>query len=206
MKRSNIVIDLNNVETTNVSEFDLIPADTIARAIITIKPNMHTIPEFSSEPLFRQSQHTSAKWIEVEYTIMGGQFDKRKFWQNHFFDGDAKDETGVSKSRKIGLSWLKSVLESHYDLQPTDASPEAQKCRQLDPNQGGIKYVDGMSVCVKLGIEKGTNGYDDKNKLKSILTNGMNGYIPRNEPNVQTNTSPQQPAQQGGVVPDWANK
>ena len=42
-------------------DFELIPENTIARAIITIKPNAVTMPEFSNTPLFKASQTTSAK-------------------------------------------------------------------------------------------------------------------------------------------------
>ena len=171
------MIDLNNIESGGGSDFDLIPDGTIARAIITIQPNPVTIPEFSNTPLFRASQTTSAKWLEVEYTIIGGQFDKRKFWQNHFFDGDAKDDNGVSKSKKIGLQWLKSVVESHNNVSAMDASPEAQAVRQIDMQKGGVASINGMNVCVKIKIEKGTNGYADKNKMLVALALNSKEYI-----------------------------
>lgn len=198
------MIDLNKVGDMESNDFQLIPDNTIARAIINIKPNVETLPEFSNSPMFKFSGSSSAKWIEVEYTIIHGPFDKRKFWQNHFFDGDAKDDSGVSKSRKIGLSWLKAVLESHSNLDATDASPEAQSKRQLDPARGGLANINGMSVCVKIGIEKSSDPqYADKNRCKVILTQGMDGYIPNNTAPTAQQTPP---PSQGGVVPDWANK
>lgn len=199
------MIDLNNVGDMSPSDFELIPDGTIARAIITIKPNAVTIPELSNAPLFRASQSTSAKWLEVEYTIIGGQFDKRKFWHNHFFDGDARDDNGVSKSKKIGLQWLKAVLESHKNISANDASPEAQAVRQLDASKGGVASINGMSVCVKIGIEKSNDPmYADKNKVKVIMTQGMDGYIPNGSaPATNTSSQPQTPPS-GGTVPNWA--
>ncbi len=200
------MIDLNNVGDMSPSgDFDLIPENTIVRAIITIKPNAVTIPELSNSPIFKASQSTSAKWLEVEYTIMGGQFDKRKFWQNHFFDGDAKDDNGVSKSKKIGLQWLKAVLESHKNISAHDASPEAQAVRQLDASQGGVASVNGMSVCVKLGIEKSNDPmYADKNRVKVIMTQGMEGYVPSGTvPTTNTSSQTQTPPS-SGAVPNWA--
>ena len=173
------MIDLNNISGGGGSDFELIPDGTIARAIITIKPNAVTMPEFSNTPIFRASQTTSSKWLEVEYTIIGGQFDKRKFWTNHFFDGDAKDDNGVSKSRKIGLQWLKAVVESHNN---------------------------GMNVCVKIGIEKSNDPqYADKNKCRIVMTQGMEGYIPSGSVNPSPMGGGTPPATNGGnTVPDWA--
>ena len=198
------MIDLNNVGDMSPSgDFELIPENTIARAIITIKPNAVTMPEFSNTPIFKASQTTSAKWLEVEYTIIGGQFDKRKFWTNHFFDGDAKDDSGVSKSKKIGLQWLKAVVESHNNISAMDASPEAQAVRQIDMQKGGVASINGMNVCVKIGIEKSNDPqYSDKNRCKVILTQGMEGYIPSGS--APTNTPSPAPTNNGNAVPDWA--
>jgi len=63
-------------------------------------------------------------------------------------------------------------------------------------------------LCIKIGIEKGTNGYADKNRLIAPLTVGQNGYIGPNQPqqttsaanNVSTSTAPSSE----GTVPDWA--
>ena len=200
------MIDLNNISGGGGSDFELIPDGTIARAIITIKPNAVTMPEFSNTPIFRASQTTSSKWLEVEYTIIGGQFDKRKFWTNHFFDGDAKDDNGVSKSRKIGLQWLKAVVESHNNISAMDASPEAQAVRQIDMQKGGVASINGMNVCVKIGIEKSNDQqYADKNKCRIVMTQGMEGYIPSGSVNPSPMGGGTPPATNvGNTVPDWA--
>ena len=196
------MIDLNNVGDMSPSgDFELIPENTIARAIITIKPNAVTMPEFSNTPIFKASQTTSAKWLEVEYTIIGGQFDKRKFWQNHF-DGDAKDDSGVSNLKKIGLQWLKAVVESHNILQWM-LHLKLKQVRQIDMQKGGVASINGMNVCVKIGIEKSNDPqYSDKNRCKVILTQGMEGYIPSGS--APTNTPSPAPTNNGNAVPDWA--
>ena len=198
------MIDLNNVTGGGGSDFELIPEGTIARAIIKIQPNPVTIPEFSNTPIFRASQTTSAKWLEIEYTIIGGQFDKRKFWTNHFFDGDAKDDNGVSKSKKIGLQWLKAVVESHNDVSATDASAQAQAVRQIDMQRGGVATINGMNVCVKIGIEKSNNPqYADQNKCRVVMTQGMEGYIPSGGGSAPVTPSPA-PTNNSNAVPSWA--
>ena len=159
--------------------------------------------------MFAQSQSSSAKWMDVEYTIYGGQFDRRRFWHKHFFDGDGKDTDGVSKAKKISLAWLKAVLESHKNIASNDASPEAQAVRQLDPSKGGVASINGMSVCVKVGIKKEPDPqYNDTNICRVVLTPGMDGYIPNGD---TPNSSPPvgggtPPVNNGGgaTVPNWA--
>ena len=198
------MIDLNNIENGGGSDFELIPEGTIARAFITIRPHAVVIPELSNTPLFKDTPSSSAKWLDVEYTIIGGQFDKRKFWTNHFFDGDAKDDNGVSKSKKIGLQWLKAVVESHNNISAMDASPEAQAVRQIDMQKGGIASINGMNVCVKIGIEKSNNPqYSDQNKCRVVMTQGMEGYIPSSGGSAPVTPSPA-PTNNGNAVPSWA--
>ena len=76
------------------------------------------------------------------------------------------------------MQWLKSVVESHNNVSAMDASPEAQAVRQIDMQKGGVASINGMNVCVKIKIEKGTNGYADQNRCAVVLTQGMEGYIP----------------------------
>ena len=202
------MIDLNNVTGGGGSDFELIPEGTIARAIIKIQPNPVIIPELSNSPMFAESQSSSAKWMDVEYTIFGGAFDRRKFWHKHFFDGDSKDTDGVSKAKKISLGWLKAVLESHRDIASNDASPTAQAVRQLDASTGGVAAINGMSVCVKVGIKKEPDPkYNDSNVVRAILTLGMDGYIPNtpnSSPPVGGSTPPVNNDGGNATVPDWA--
>src|SRR6056300_1488087 len=103
------MLDLNNITPDEGNDFSLIPHGTIARAILYIKPQLDgvRIPDLAQDAIFRQSAHSSAKWIECEFTIVGGQFDKRKVWHNIFFDGDKKNQNGVSVSKEIGLRTLR---------------------------------------------------------------------------------------------------
>ena len=98
------MIDLNNVTGSGGSDFELIPEGTIARAIIKIQPNPVIIPELSNSPMFAESQSSSAKWMDVEYTIVGGQYDRRKFWHKHFLMEMAKIQMVCPRQKK--LAWL----------------------------------------------------------------------------------------------------
>ncbi len=202
------MLDLNNVTPDEGNDFSLIPHGTIARAILYIKPQMDgvTIPDLAQDAIFRQSATSSAKWIECEFTIIGGQFDKRKVWHNLFFDGDKKNASGVSMSKEIGLRTLRGLVDSAKGLSPADMSPEANALRQIP----SLDAINGMEFCIKIAVEKGTNGYEDKNKMLAPITINQEGYIGGGnapapvQPTVQAQPQVQQP--QNGVTPSWANK
>jgi hypothetical protein len=202
------MLDLNNITPDEGNDFSLIPHGTIARAILYIKPQMDgvTIPDLAQDAIFRQSATSSAKWIECEFTIIGGQFDKRKVWHNLFFDGDKKNASGVSMSKEIGLRTLRGLVDSAKGLSPADMSPEANALRQIP----SLDAINGMEFCIKIAVEKGTNGYEDKNKMLAPITINQEGYIGGGnalapvQPTVQAQPQVQQP--QSGVTPSWANK
>ena len=206
------MLDLNNVQVDSNQEFDLIPAGTIARVVLTIKRGSDMIAEFSNEPLFK-SNMGGTKWLECEFTVMGGQFDKRKFWQNIMLDGGkVNPETGMPWTKTIGLKTIKLMVDSAYGLEPSDTSPEANTRRKL----AGLEVLDGVDFCVKIGIEKGTNGYADKNKMVIPLTISDKGYIGSSsapitppqpqvtQPNAQNPQAPE--ASASNTVPSWAKQ
>jgi len=206
MKEKLIMLDLNDVSVSETNtEFELIPEGTIARAILLIKPNYLTLEEFSTTPMFKESPHSSAKYIEAEFTIVGGKFDKRKVWQNVFFDGDAKNDQGISKARVNGIRTLRLLVDSMLGLDPKDVSPESSNKRKIP----GIDALQAQEFCIKIGVEKGKNGYADKNTLRSPIAADHKEFIPRGNapqvaPQVQQPAVQQQVQPTGSVTPPWA--
>jgi len=213
------MLNLNNVPeapSSNQNDFALIPDGEVARGFIKLSGGDIELPEFGGGMYFKASQTTAAKWLPVEITIMGGQYDKRKVWHNIFVDGNKLNDQGIPIAKAIGLQMLKSIIDSANNLDPKDQSPEAQQRRNLQ----GVHQLDGMNVCFKVGVEKGQNGYSDRNKIKSILTLGQNGYIPVGnapasaipaaapqptaQPMAQPAAQPAAPTAPDNVVPSWA--
>jgi len=212
------MLNLNNIpEAPSLNnDFELIPDNTVARGIITLSGGDKVLQEFGNGQFFKASNNTNAKWLPIEITIVGGQFDKRKVWHNIFVDGDKLNAQGVSIAKTIGLQTLKQMIDSAFNLDPKDQSPQSQQARSLP----GVEALNGLSVCFKIGVEKGTNGYQDRNRIKSILTLGQSDYIPTSgaQPQAPVAQAPmaqpqapvaqqpvQQPVQQqASVVPNWA--
>tara|TARA_R100001015_G_C4626028_1_gene184826 strand:+ start:1421 stop:2038 length:618 start_codon:yes stop_codon:yes gene_type:complete len=204
-----MTLDLNNFEASSgpkKNDFDLIPVGTVARAIITVKPGTHVMEMFGKTQSFHYSAQTKAKWVELEFTIIGGNFDKRKVWDRLFVDGDKMNpNTNKPVAYEIGMSTLRAIIDSINGLDPSDRSENAQRLRSLN----GIEDINGREFCMKIGIKKGTNGYEDSNKLMAALTPKDADYIGGNGGG---NTAPANPSpiNQGGGqapqgnVPSWA--
>ena len=208
------MLNLNNVpQDQNASqEFSLIPKGTVVRAIIVVQQGEVELPEFGQGSWFKKSMSTSAKWANLEFTIIGGQFDRRKFWHSVFVDGDKMGDSGMPLAKEIGLRTLKSIVESARAIDPADMSPEAQQSRNIS----GMFDLNAMEICAKIGVKKGTNGYSDSNQLMAALTPNNSEYIAQGQAPMQYNTTliasvpaqastPQAP-QNSGAVPSWANK
>jgi hypothetical protein len=206
------MLDLNNVSYSDDGprDFELIPDGTVARAFIKLSGGDHELPEFGGGTYFKSSQ-SGAKWMPIELTIVGGPYDKRKVWQNIFVDGAKTDQNGFSIAKRIGLETIKKMVDSHFALDMKDVSPEAAQKRG---SINGVHMLNGMQICFKIGIEKGSNGYADKNKIKTVLTPGSQEFIagdatavaPAATPTPQAAAAPSAPAtaNAAGVTPTWA--
>jgi len=204
-----MTLNLNNFEASSgpTNDFSLIPAGTVARAIITIKPGMYVMEMFGKTQSFHYSASTKAKWVELEFTIVGGEFDKRKVWDRLFVDGDKMNpNTNKPVAYEIGMSTLRSMIDSIHGLDPSDQTENAQGLRSLN----GIEDINGKEFCMKVGIKKGTNGYEDSNKLMVALTPKDADYIGNSVGGATAPSANPSPINQGGGqapqgnVPSWA--
>ena len=95
---------------------------------------------------------------------------------------------------------MRSIIESARNINPDDTTPNAQQARQLN----SIEDLNAMELCIKIGIEKGTNGYADRNRLIIPLTPNQAGYIGGSNPTPPVAPQAQPQQSQSGNVPDWA--
>jgi hypothetical protein len=204
------MLNFNNVpadENPQNQEFSLIPIGTIARAVVLVQMGDIELPEFGKGQWFKRSASTAAKWMNLEFTIVGGEFDRRKFWHSIFVDGDKIGPSGMPLAKEIGLRTLKAIVESARNIDPADMTPQAQQNRNIS----GMMDLSGMEICAKVGIKKGTNGYKDSNQLMAALTPNNSeflpqGSIPMQQTTIAPNAAPQAPAQNSGAVPSWAQR
>lgn len=205
------MLNLNNAPVSDAPQMErtLIPAGTICRAVIVVKMGDIEIPEFGSGQWFKRSATTNAKWMELEFTVIGGEHDRRKFWDRIFVDGDKMGQSGIPQAKEIGLQTLRQIIESANSLLPSDMSPEAQQRRNIS----GVMDLNGMEICAKVGVKKGNDGYADTNRLTAALTPNQKDFIPSGQApvaqqsTVSVTSAPATGTQAtGGVAPSWANR
>ena len=199
------MLNFNDVTPDATSgEFELIPNNTVARVTLQLEGGDIEIPEFGRGNFFKASQGGSkAKWMQLVFTIVGGNYNARKVWHKLFVDGDKMSDRNQPIAKEIGLRTMRSIIESSRNIKPDDTSPNAQQLRNLN----SIEDLNGMELCIKIGIEKGTNGYADRNKMIVPLTPADSSFITgqQSPTQQQATTQPtQQSSSQNGNVPDLA--
>lgn len=114
---------------------------------------------------------TGSRYLDVELTVDQGQpFAGRKLFDkigDPFFEGNSE------KYRQMGMIAVTRMLEAARGAGPNN--PGAYK---LDD----FSQLSGLRVPIKVGIEEGTDGHDDKNRVAEWLTpnptsqSGFKGY------------------------------
>lgn len=160
----------------------LIPEGTVVTAIMTIRQG-----GFGDDGYLAKSKNSGESMLDTEFTITPNPngYDRRKVWKYMSFS---------EKAAAVTRSQLRAALESAHGIKPTDDSKEAQAKRSV-PSYAAF---DGLPVCIKIGIEKGTGGYADKNILRAFVTPDKAEYI-----KPEGSAAPSAPAAQN-AAPGWA--
>lgn len=197
--------DFNNADEQR-SGFDLIPDGTIVPVQLTVRPGGS-----GEGAWFKPTNAGDALMLDMEFVVFAGDYAKRKIWQMGIFKGNGT--SGHTKAENITRSLLRAMLESAYNLSPTDDSEAAMAKRRIN----GPEDLDGLRMVAKIGIEKGKpymkDGVQqpgqDKNKILEMLTPGKDGYAPVDQ--VRGSVAPSTAAAANGAVqassgsaPSWA--
>ena len=147
------------------TDFSPIPDGTIVDAILTIKPG-----GAGPDGALTQSQRSDAQYLQCEFTVTTGEFERRKFWSNLTVAGGSLDDKGQSKAGNISKRTIRALLESCYAIEPKDMSEPAKAARTLS------SYMDLNNLLAK--VEVGIETYNDKdnNRLSRVVTPGMPEY------------------------------
>lgn len=142
---------------------DLIPNGTLAKVHMKIRPGGYDDPAKGwTGGVATRSESTGAIYLDCEFTVIGGKFNKRKVWTLvglHSPKGP--------KWEQMGRSFIRAALESARGIKPQDMSELALKARQVS----GLADLDGLEFVVKIEVEKAEAGseYNDKNKINVVI-------------------------------------
>jgi len=181
----------------------LIPEGTIAIVVASIRPG-----GTGDDGILRASPSGSSG-LDFEFTIQGGDYDRRKVWNLYTIDGHTD---GQQTAAKISKSALRAMLESARNIQPSDTSDKAMEARKVS------SYADfnGLTFPVEIGIDTGrlkdktagpnSEKWPDKNIIRNIVTPDMEGYQNAGSGAAKPSASkPSQPAAQASAgKPSWA--
>lgn len=166
--------DFNQAEPQQ-ARGSLIPDNTVATVIATLRPG-----GAGFDGWLKNNRDGSCQMADFEFTVEGGDFDRRKFWTMFVVEGDTD---GQKKAASISRSKLRAMLESAYAIDPNDDSDAAMEKRRVT----GWANFDGLRFCAKIGIEKGalkdktagpdSERYEDKNVLKAVITPDETSYL-----------------------------
>ena len=151
------LLDLNTAEASSGAG-DLIPENTVARAILTLRPGG------AGEGGWLKQAKTGALMIDAEWTITTPPFAKRKVWRNMMMTGN---ETAVG----ITMRQLRAAIEGHYGIKPDDMSEAAQAKRRAT-----FEQLNGIEACILIGVEA-QPGYEARNTIKAVLAPGESKFI-----------------------------
>lgn len=159
---------------------ELIPSTVPLFVEMTYTPGGVDIPGTPQEQktgALTQSNTTDALYLKSEFTVLRGPYKGRKFWSNLTVYGGKVDEKGASKGGKISRETIRSIIDSSVGLKSGDQSPEAAAKRVLPQ---GFRSLQARRFMCFSKVEKGKDGYADKNGLGQILTLDHAKY-PKNE-------------------------
>lgn len=142
---------------------ELIPAKTFAKVITTIRPGQ------SGQGGWETVSESGFKYLSMEFTIVSAPMAKRKIFQNCGIGGVT---AGHEKAAEISRTFLRSLLESARGIDLKDETDKARKARII------VSWGDlvELEFAAEIGIEKGKDGYDDRNKIARIITPGHKFY------------------------------
>ncbi len=190
-------INLNDAEIST-GDYELIPDGKIAKVSMLVKPGGE------GEGGWLTQAASGNLYLNCEFVVTEGKYARRKFWQVLVLVGGKKNEKGESMSANISKATLRAIVESAKGVDPKDTSEDAKAKRVLQ----SFDDLNGLEFTAKIKIEKGTDGYADKNNLGGVIASTSNLYLGQGSVTVTataTKTEIKSSEEKKEVnVPDWA--
>lgn len=144
------------------------------------------------------SKSTGGRNAKICLTAIRGPYERRKIWS---WISDPNDEKHSQEGRQMSLANMQHMLESCGIFDPS--KPETYgRYASVAPDhvfQTIMRDLDGKHVAIKVKIEKGTDGYEDRNAVQAILSPNPNGRTAKayDEVKAGADTKVQKPAAGG---------
>ena len=128
--------------------------------------------------------------LALTLEVTGPEYVGRKVWDNLNLDCDSEE------AQKIAVRTFKSICEACGAMAYYDGLFEVEDADQMESYLDALpEQLYAKSITVNVGIEKGKDGYADKNKIKGYMA-----YAPAGAPSAPSG----KPAAGGKPKPSWA--
>jgi len=153
-------MDFNGADTQDAA-FDLIPANTLVRVTLTIRPG-----GAGPEGWLTQSKTSTALYLNTEAIIMDGPFARRRIYTRIGFRGKnagSGDDTYGNRGRAL----IRGILESARGIRADDQSDAARSARMIR----SLGELSGLEFVARIGIERDKDRPDEpgRNVIKAAI-------------------------------------
>ena len=138
-------------------------SDLIPKTIALVQ--MNVTGGDGTDGVLTRTKNGDGELLKNEFTVLEGEYAKRKVFDNWIVVG-TKDGQRLMADRYRGL--CKSILASARYVDPNDKSPEARAKLTAE-----WRDFNGLRFLAETGIEKGKDGFEDKNVIKRAITRDM---------------------------------
>lgn len=147
-------------DAENQASFDLIPAKTLAKVRMTLKPGGFDNPHLGwGGGYATRNNSTGSAYLSAEFVVLEGPDVRRKVWSLIGLHSEKGPEWA-----NMGRSFLRAVLNSARGIHPDDASPQAQAGRCIQ----GFADLDGIEFVARIDVEKDQHG-EERNVIRTAI-------------------------------------
>jgi hypothetical protein len=181
----------------HIDRTGLIPSGVIVKVRLKIKPGGYDDPSKGWTGGYATRGDSGSVYLSPDYTIIGGLYNKRRVFKSLIGLYSSKGPEWGNQGR----SFIRAALESARGISPKDASERAVKARQIS----GLADLDGLEFVAKIGIEKGSQGYEDQNSIQTVILPDHRDYRAVMDGSAPASSAPavSQKATGGAAKPAW---
>jgi hypothetical protein len=154
--------DFNSAQT-QAAAFALIPAKTLAKVRLAIRPGGS-----GPEGWLTQSKTSEALYLYSEAVILDGPYARRRLFTRIGIKGLSTSERGNDVYADRGRALIRGILESARGIRSDDLSEAARAARNIRT----LGDLNGLEFVAKVGIERDRKNQDDegRNVIAAAIT------------------------------------
>ena len=154
-------MDFNGADTQDAA-FDIIPANTVAKVCLTIRPG-----GAGPEGWLTQSKTSPALYLNTEAVVLEGPFARRRIYTRIGFRGKAAGGPGDDTYGNRGRALIRGILESARGVRADDQSEAARAARMIS----SLGDISGLEFIAKIGVERDKDRPDEpgRNVIKAAV-------------------------------------